>query len=170
MVGKPAPDFRADFAINGEPGKLSDLKGKNVLLYFWDIRSGASAALLPKLADWQKEFKKDGLTIVGVNFYSYEIGQKLSFDPDEGKIVTAKKANRESDQKLLKAFADYHKIDHLLWTLTKADALATFDAYVVNGVPQVMLIDGEGMVRHIDINGEKGAAELTMEIKKMLKK
>jgi AhpC/TSA family len=168
MVGKPAPDFKADFALNGKAGQLADLKGKKVLLYFFDVRSSASAALLPKLAEWTKAHKD--LSIVGVTFYTYEIGQKLAFDKEEGKIVTIKKANRESDQELLKAFAQYHKIDHTLWLLTKQDALPAYDAYNVNGVPQIVLIDGEGMVRHIDINGEKGTANVEMELKKLLGK
>ena len=71
---------------------------------------------------------------------------------------------------MFKAFAEYNKIDHLLWTLNKQDALAAYEAYVVNGVPQVILIDAEGMVRHIDINGEKGTANVEMELKKLLSK
>src|SRR5206468_1983293 len=66
MVGKPAPDFTADFAVNGKAGKLSDIKGKLVLLYFFDVRSSYCAALLPKLAEWNKAHKNDGLAIVGV--------------------------------------------------------------------------------------------------------
>ena len=169
MVGKAAPDFKADFALNGNAAKLSDLKGKKVLVYFWDVRSSACSALLPKLNDWHTKYKDD-LKIVGVTYYTYEIGQKLSFDTEEGKIVTAKKADRESDQALFKAFASHHKIEHTLWALTKADALATYDTYVVNGVPQIVLIDGEGNVRHIDVNGEKGVDNVEMEIKKLLGK
>jgi hypothetical protein len=35
LVGKPAPDLQGDFAVNGKPVHLSDLKGKVVLLDFW---------------------------------------------------------------------------------------------------------------------------------------
>lgn len=168
MVTKPAPDLQADFALNGKAGKLSDLKDKLVLLYFWDVRSGTCAALLPKLNEWQKTYKKDGLTVVGVTYYTSEIGQRLRFDPDEGKLVTAKEANRASDQAMLKAFAEHHKLDHLQWVLSKADALQAYEAYVVNGVPQMVLIDRKGSIRFIDINGEKGSANFEGEIKKLL--
>jgi thiol-disulfide isomerase/thioredoxin len=170
MIGKAAPDLKADFAINAKASKLSDLKGKNVLLYFFDPRSSACMDLLPKLEELSAAHKKNGLNIVGVTFYQYEIGQKLGWDKEEGKIITAKKADRESDQALFKAFAMHHKIDHPLWILTKAEALTAYDSYVVNGVPQVILIDAEGMVRHIDINGKKGAEQVENELKKMLNK
>ena len=49
MLGKPAPEINGDFAINGKAIKLADLKGKVVLLYFWEVRSSASVALLPAL-------------------------------------------------------------------------------------------------------------------------
>lgn len=170
MIGKAAPDFKADFALHGNAGKISDFKGKNVLLYFWDVRSSSCAELLPKLAEWKAAHGKAGLNIVGVTFYQYEIGQKLGWDKEEGKIITAKKADRESDQALLKAFSEHHKIDHTLWLLTKAEALAAYEAYVVNGVPQVVLIDAEGMVRQIDINGKKGAETIENELKKLFSK
>lgn len=168
MIGNPAPDFKADFSLNGKATNLGDLKGKIVLLYFFDMRSSTSTALLPKLKEWNKAHKADGLTIVGLSFYPSEIGQKLGFDKDEGKIVTAEKADKKSDQALLKTFAEHHKLDYPLVMLTKKDAFQTYDAYVVNGVPQIVVIDRKGMVRHIDINGEKGTGSIENELKKLL--
>jgi hypothetical protein len=168
MIGKPAPEIVGDFAINGKVAKLANLKGKVVLLYFWEVRSSASVAYLPRLAEWNKTHKKDGLRIVGATFYASEINQKLGFDEEEGTITTVKKADRKSDQALLRAFAKFHKIDHLLMALTKQEALAANDAYVVNGLPQIVLIDRQGMVRLIDVGGEKGSANVEIELKKLL--
>ncbi|MBI1832475.1 MAG: redoxin domain-containing protein, partial [Planctomycetes bacterium] len=69
MLGKPAPDFSADHAVNGKPAKLADLRDKVVLLCFWEVRSSTSAALLPKLNEWDKNFKAKGLAVVGITFY-----------------------------------------------------------------------------------------------------
>ncbi len=168
MVAKPAPQIVGDFAVNGNVVKLADLKGKVVLLYFWEVRSSASVAFLPRLAQWNKSHKKDGLAIVGATFYGSDIDQKLGFDEEEGKITTVKKADRKSDQALLRAFARYHKIDHLLMALTMQEALAANDAYVVNGLPQAILIDRQGIVRLIDLGGEKGSANVEAELKKLL--
>jgi peroxiredoxin len=168
MLGKPAPDFAADFAVNGSAAKLSDLKGKIVLLYFWEVRSSSSAAYLPRLAEWNKAYKEKGLAIVGATFYASEISQNLGFDAEEGAIVTVKKADKKSDQALLEAFAKHHKVDHLLLTLPKKAAHDAFDAYGVNGLPQIVLIDRKGVVRMIEVGGEKTSSYVEAELKKLV--
>src|SRR5262249_55045243 len=70
LVGKPAPAFRADFALNGKAVAPSDLKGKVVLLAFWEVQSGPSTAMLPRLGAWHKTYQAQGLVIVGVTFYN----------------------------------------------------------------------------------------------------
>jgi peroxiredoxin len=168
MVGKPAPDFASDFALNGKAGKLSGLKGKVVLLAFLDLRSSSCVALLPRLNEWHKAHQKDGLAVVGVTLYGSELGQKLGWDAENAKVATIAKADRKSDQALLKEFAAYHKIEFTLAALTKDVAFPAYDSYVVNGVPQLVLIDQKGMIRQIDINGDKNATQVATEIKKAL--
>ncbi|HYT89484.1 MAG TPA: redoxin domain-containing protein [Gemmataceae bacterium] len=169
LVGKAAPDLQADFALNGQARKLADLKNKVVLLAFWDIRSGPCASTFPKLNAWQKAHKAAGLEIVGVSFYTFEIGQKLGFDKKTGQLKAVPQANKESEQQLLKEFAAYHKLDYQLLVLSMAEALKVFDAYTVNGLPQFVLIDRKGMVRAIRVGeGDGMVAALEPEIKKLL--
>jgi AhpC/TSA family len=168
MLGKGAPDFAADFAINGKPGSLSDFQGKVVLLDFCDVRNSQCIALQAKLRDWHKTYKDQDLAIVSVMFYPSDIGQALTFDAESGAVKTVKTADRKSDRALFSAFAAHHKIEHRMLALSKEDALEAFNAYVVNGFPQVALIDRKGMVRLIDVGGEKGAATVEAELKKLL--
>lgn len=168
MIGKPAPDFRSDFALHGKSGRLADFHGKVVLLSFWEPRSGTSVALFPRLIEWHNKHQAEGLAVIGVTFFASEIGEKITFDKETGGVKTSPKADRKSDQTLLGAFTKHHKLDHLQWVLAKQNALTTFDAYVVNGLPQVVLIDRKGIVRHIDINGEKNSAQVEKELQKLL--
>jgi thiol-disulfide isomerase/thioredoxin len=169
LVGKEAPDFTADFAVGGKAIKLSDLKGKVVLVQFWEVRSGDSAATFPKLRDWHKAYKADGLEIVGVTFYNSDFDERLTLDKGTGKVKDRPKASKETDQALLRDFAAHHKLSHLLVALPKDDALKINDIYVVNGLPQFVLIDRSGVVRMIRVgNREATLTELEAEIKKLL--
>jgi peroxiredoxin len=169
LLGKAAPDFHSDFAVNGKAVKLSDLKGKVVLLAFWEIQSSPSLAMLPRLRDWHKAHRDQGLALVGVTYYNFEIGQKLRFDKETGQVKRIDTANKESEQALLKAFAAYHHLDYLLLALSREDALGIFDAYVVNGLPQFVLIDRKGIVRLIRVGEDAATATaVESELKKLL--
>ncbi len=203
LIGKEAPDFQADFAVNGKPGKLSDLKGKVVLVEFWNVRSAACVGLVPRLRDLYKAHKEAGLEIAAVTFYNSELGHHLTFDKAAGTVKNVEKAvkqgekagkdkegdkagkegekagkeaekapskaGKENEQALLKDFAAHHKIDYTILALPLQDALKVFDTYAVNGVPQFVLIDRQGIVRQIRV-GDTAAAisALDSEIKKLL--
>ena len=55
----------------------------------------------------------------------------------------------------------------MLLALAKQDAVSTFEAYGVNGLPQIVLIDRKGAVRHVQV-GMKNATEIESELKKLL--
>lgn len=167
MVGKAAPDFTADFAVNGKPGKRSDFKDKIVLMVFFEVRSSACAELLPKLNDLQKSYKDQGLVVAGITYYMSDIGQAIAFDKETGATKTVKKGDRAGDQAVLREYAAYHKLTIPLLALPKQDALSAFDAYAVNGVPQLVLIDRQGRVRRIDVTGMKAVDQVEAEIKKL---
>jgi peroxiredoxin len=169
LVGKAAPDFAADFAVNGKPGRLSDLKGKVVLLQFWDVRSEPCAATFPRLAAWQKAHKDDGLEIVGVTFYHVDLGQNIGFDAKTGRLTRLDEATRATEQAMLRDFAAHHKLGHVLLPLAKDEALRAFDAYAVSSMPQFVVIDRKGMVRAVHVGeGEGTASAVEAEIKKAL--
>src|SRR5213082_98709 len=86
LIGKPAPEIPGDFALNGKPTKLADLKGKVVLLDFWAVWCGPCVATFPHLREWNKEYKDKGLEVLGVTSYYEQFG----FDKDAGKNTRLK--------------------------------------------------------------------------------
>ena len=54
--------------LNGKTVKLSDFKGKVVLLNFWATWCVPCAAEVPELVKWQEQYKADGLQIIGITY------------------------------------------------------------------------------------------------------
>ena len=169
LLDKPAPDFEGDFALNGKAIKLSELKGKVVLLDFWAVQSASSVKTFTRLREWRKLHKDAGLEVVGLTYFNSEIGHTLGFDAEAGKLKDIDKADTATDKTMLKEFAAYHKLDHLLLALHKEKALKTFDDYLVNGLPQVVLIDRKGIVRHAYTgDAQIRNTDVDLELKKLL--
>lgn len=61
----PAPDFSLE-ALDGKTMRLSDFRGKAVLLNFWATWCGPCKIEIPWFVDLQKEYGAQGLQIVGV--------------------------------------------------------------------------------------------------------
>ena len=80
LIGKPAPDLQGDFAVNGEPTRISDMKGKVVLLDFWAVWCGPCVSTFPRLRAWHDKYKDQGLVILGATTYY----QENTFDKASG--------------------------------------------------------------------------------------
>lgn len=65
-VGMPAPEI-ADTDLNGERFKLSDYRGKVVMLVFWGTWCGPCMAAVPHERALVEKFKERPFAIVGVN-------------------------------------------------------------------------------------------------------
>jgi thiol-disulfide isomerase/thioredoxin len=139
LIGNPAPDFRGDFAINGEPIKLSELRGKVVLLDFWATWCGPCIEALPHLIELNAKYKSAGLAVLGVTVYNND--QPVA-----------------QQQARFTKFAQQHGMDYLIMTLDNKSAAQTLGSYGVRGIPQVVLIDRAGVVRRVIVGGGSEAA------------
>ncbi|QOY88138.1 redoxin domain-containing protein [Paludibaculum fermentans] len=115
LLNKPAPDFELK-TLEGEKVRLSDLRGKVVLLNFWASWCGPCRRELPGLADIYDRLSKKGLYVYGIN--------------DEGKSV-AKEYSKE-------AVLSFPTLDD---SSRKAHSL-----YRIRSIPTVFIIDANGQV------------------------
>jgi thiol-disulfide isomerase/thioredoxin len=148
MIGKPAPDFAGDFAINGKPTKISALKGKVVLLDFWAVWCGPCIGAFPHLRELNDKYKEKGLEVVGVTSYQENYG----FDKEKGEVTQLddKKLSRSEEQNMLKDFAAHYKLDYLVMTVPRDDTKKVFlTDYKAEGIPELVVIDRKGVVRMV---------------------
>lgn len=65
VKGRNAPDFTLT-TLDGQAVKLSDYRGKAVLLNFWATWCGPCKVEMPWFVDLQKQYGSQGLQIIGV--------------------------------------------------------------------------------------------------------
>lgn len=98
-VGKPAPDFEARH-LHGKSVKLSDYRGKTVILNLWATWCPPCRAEMPHMQTFYEKNKSNGVEIVAVNLTTIDHGEAairqfvqdfgLSFDillDEDGSVV-----------------------------------------------------------------------------------
>ena len=141
LVGKPAPNFKLADA-SGKSVSLSDLKGSVVVLDFWATWCGPCRGELPVLDKVAAARANDGVKTFAIN---------LKEDPD--------KVGR---------FVDETKLG--LNVLFDRDGKVS-EKFLVDGIPQTVVIDRAGIVRHVSIGwGDGGEERLSAAIDAVLKK
>lgn len=75
---KPAPKLELK-DVEGRALRLSDYKGRVVLLNFWATWCAPCRAEMPDLIKWQREYKSKGLQVIGVTYPPEELAEVREF-------------------------------------------------------------------------------------------
>jgi len=143
-VGAPAPDFVSQ-TLDGKAVKLSDLRGKVVVLDFWATWCGPCMASMPHTQEVAAHYKDQGVVVLA----------NCTSDT-RAKFEQWVKANQE-------------KYPDMLWTHDAAERgpqRVSHALYGVNGIPCQFVIDREGKVVDIVVGYLKGESILEAALSK----
>jgi len=136
----PAPEFVGTQRWFNTPGDrpltLRSLRGRVVLIDFWTYSCINCLRTLPYLTAWDRRYRKDGLTIVGVH------SPEFPFEKDAGNVEDAIERNG------------------IEYPVAQDNELATWNAYGNQYWPAEYFVDSRGRVRFAHFGeGEYGEKE-----------
>ena len=137
-VGTVAPDFTLT-TLDGKQVKLSDYRGKAVLLNFWATWCGPCKVEIPWFMDLEKQYSSQGLVVLGVAM------------DDDGKNSVSK-------------FAKEMKIDYTV-VLGNDDVADQYGG--VAGLPTTFYVDRNGKIVK-KVEGLAGESDIEDGIKQAL--
>ncbi len=146
-----APEIDIAAWIDQKPVKLSELRGRVVLLDFWATWCGPCRMTMPKLKTLHERFKKDGLVVVGLTQFFGRAGRMVATPAEELEFLRAYKR----ELKLPYAFAVANDANNDL-------------RYGVRVIPTAFVLDRRGRVRHISIGASDSDDDTLAEVIKKL--
>lgn len=149
-VGEPAPDIELPGPDGKTTYRLSDLKGKVVLLDFWASWCGPCRAENPNVVAVYNKYKDKGFTVFSVSLDGLDERSRAQLGGDARIIDDRLERTR---QQWIQAIEKdqlawpYHVSDLKKWDTESAQV------YGVNSIPKTFLIDRDGKIARIDTRG-----------------
>ncbi|CAN5255171.1 hypothetical protein BH20ACI2_BH20ACI2_02930 [soil metagenome] len=131
---------QADFELlDGTKFKLTDHKGKILLVNIWGTWCGPCRAEMPHLVEMQDKHGENGFEVIGLNIGDGEGG----IEPNE----------------LIEPFVEKMKLNYTIARSPNESTVKFFQMTKMDGVPQTLLIDREGRLRNIFHGGGNSVIE-----------
>jgi thiol-disulfide isomerase/thioredoxin len=143
-VGKVAPEITAE-GVDGKPFKLSDHRGKVVVLVFWACWCGPCMRLVPHEREMTERLKGKPFTIVAVN-------------GDEKRATAAEVMTKEK-----MTWPSF-------WNGSDGPQGPISKAWNVRGWPTMYVLDEKGVIRFKDLRGKELEEKVNLLMEEMCKK
>lgn len=158
LIGKPAPELHFTWASRESLEKLSDLKGKVVVLDFWATWCGPCISSFPQVRNEVEFFRGSPVVFVGVTSLQ---GRVMNLEPEP--IDTANDPQREYE--LMAAFMKKH---NMTWEVAFSRENVFNPDYAIRGIPYVAIVAPDGTLRHAGLHPGSPASDLRGKISALL--
>ena len=138
-----APELAAGEWINSAPLKLSELRGRVVLIEFWTFGCINCRNTLPFVKSWNDRYREKGLTVIGVHSPEFEEERKV--------------------ENLRREVASLG----IRYPVVTDNDYQTWKSYQVEAWPTMVLLDKQGRIRWMHV-GEGNYDETETLIQKLL--
>lgn len=159
-VGQPAPEIALPNPA-GKTLKLSDLKGKVVLIDFWASWCGPCRMANPKLVELYNKYKDRGFEVFSVSLDGIDPRMGGSMDASQKASMMASEKDK---------WKSAISKDQLTWSTHVSDlkkwGSVAAAAYGVSGIPRGVLLDKQGTIVNVNADVRRG---LEAEIEALLK-
>ena len=142
-VGMTAPDIASQTWLNSGPIRLSDLKGKVVMVEFWTFGCYNCRNVEPHIKAWHQKYAERGFVVIGVH------SPEFSYEHDVEKVTS---------------YLNEHDIR---FPVPIDNDFSIWDRYGNRYWPAMYLIDKQGVIRYVRI-GEGGYQETERLIQSLL--
>jgi thiol-disulfide isomerase/thioredoxin len=143
-VGMPAQEISGQSWLNSGPLRISELKGKVVLLEFWTFGCYNCRNVEPYIKEWHQKYADKGLVVIGVHAPEFS---------HERVIANVQRYVRE------------HAIQH---PIAIDNDFSTWKRYNNRYWPAMYLIDKRGIIRYVRV-GEGGYRQTEQQIQALIK-
>ena len=138
-----APELTVEHWLNSTPLRLVDLRGRIVLIDFWDYTCINCLHTLPYLQEWHRRYQQAGLTILGIH------APEFDFAHEPERVAQAVKT-----------------LD-IAYPVAQDNSFKTWNAFANRAWPAKYLIDPNGYIRAFH-HGEGAYVEMEKQIQTLL--
>jgi thiol-disulfide isomerase/thioredoxin len=123
-------------ALDGTKTKVSEHKGKFLVLNLWGIWCGPCRDEMPHLAQMQKQYASKGLEVISLNVGDHEL--------------------RPEPMENIKKYVEQAKLDYPIARITSDSVNQFYMVSKAQAIPQTFLIDRDSRLRGVWVGGGQG--------------